>query len=309
LGARTGGPQQDDEDQAMDVHEGRLVKLYWTQRIADCNPDDPMHWLNRRANAGRMARIISRHEDNPSITPDYLQNLSDLTGPRRKRLYLGEWSMSEGAVFQEFDSDNHIVDPFIVPPEWPRFVGIDPGYDHPCAVLMVAVSPPPLERLYVIAESYMSNQPLEYHARKIIEMTEGHNVWAYYADPRHAFSKTAQSLQTIAQQLGRLTGKVWQKWVATEAKDAMVERLRQTMVDSRFRIFRTCGSTITELRSWRYKRNTRGESLSGDDQYEDKNNHSIDVLCGLVSSPLGWRKPAVPKVSSPRFSPPKRPSV
>src|SRR5690606_11565963 len=68
----------------------RNGRLPWQQQIAACNPGTPTHWLNQRANEGKMRRLISRHADNPRYmnadgTPTeegrtYLARLDDLTG-------------------------------------------------------------------------------------------------------------------------------------------------------------------------------------------------------------------------------------
>ena len=59
----------------------------YQQLIADCNPGAPTHWLNQRCNKGLTARLLSRHEDNPSISEDYLDRLRALSGVRRARLF------------------------------------------------------------------------------------------------------------------------------------------------------------------------------------------------------------------------------
>jgi len=89
--------------------------LPFQQAIADCNPGAPAHWLNQRAMQGRMTRLLSRHVDNPSLTPKYLATLAGLTGHRRSRLYEGRWVAAEGGVFPEFTVERNTVAPFSVP--------------------------------------------------------------------------------------------------------------------------------------------------------------------------------------------------
>jgi len=57
----------------------RNGKMPYQQAIADCNPSYPRHWLKVRADEGRMSRIQSRHEDNPTVTQSYLDRLSKLS--------------------------------------------------------------------------------------------------------------------------------------------------------------------------------------------------------------------------------------
>lgn len=123
-----GGPLQEGEQQAVDA-DGK--PRLWHQRIADCNPGAPTHWLNQRCNAGLMVRLLSRHSDNPSVTSDYLAGLDALTGVRRDRLFLGKWVQAEGVVYQDFDPAVHVIDRAPVPLDWPRYRLIDFGFNAP----------------------------------------------------------------------------------------------------------------------------------------------------------------------------------
>ena len=102
----------------------------YRQMIAECNPAHPGHWLMRRHQAGRMTRILSRHEDNPTCTPEYLATLSRLTGHRRARLFLGQWAAAEGLIYDRWDEAV-----FVRPRKgkWKRAIlPIDAGYSNPC---------------------------------------------------------------------------------------------------------------------------------------------------------------------------------
>lgn len=81
----------------------RNYRMPYQQMIADCNPVHPGHFLNQRAARGQMVRLLSRHKDNPSLRPEYLERLSNLTGARRGRLYEGKWVAQEGAVYELWD--------------------------------------------------------------------------------------------------------------------------------------------------------------------------------------------------------------
>src|SRR5579871_192987 len=77
----------------------RNGKMPFQQLIGDTNPDSPTHWLKRRADAGQTVLLESRHEDNPTVTPEYLATLDALTGARRLRLRFGKWVQAEGQVY------------------------------------------------------------------------------------------------------------------------------------------------------------------------------------------------------------------
>jgi PBSX family phage terminase large subunit len=82
----------------------------YQQLLLDCNPDAPHHWLYQRCAAGRCRLLESRHDENPTVTPEYLATLDALTGVRYQRLRLGLWVAAEGQVYAEWDPAVHRVD-------------------------------------------------------------------------------------------------------------------------------------------------------------------------------------------------------
>lgn len=90
----------------------------YQQLVCDCNPDAPTHWLNLRAAAGKMTRLLSRHVDNPSLTDEYLKRLAGLTGVRRSRLFEGKWVAAEGQVWADYDPAVHLIDSKRLVPIW-----------------------------------------------------------------------------------------------------------------------------------------------------------------------------------------------
>lgn len=133
--------------------------------LADCNPRQKSHWLNRRAHdpdrAGlpfvplkdRMQRIRGRLEDNPrwydhdrrewtKDGKDYITSMSrGFTGVNRERLLYGLWSNAEGALLPEWNPGVHVIDATLagksltikgwdrpVEIEW-TFAAMDAGYE------------------------------------------------------------------------------------------------------------------------------------------------------------------------------------
>lgn len=94
-------------------YDGR--PLFFEQGVCDCNPGSEYHWLNLRADEKRedgspmMRRLLSRHEDNPTVTEDYLDVLRNLAPVQRKRLYEGEWVSEAGQVWETFDRGRNIL--------------------------------------------------------------------------------------------------------------------------------------------------------------------------------------------------------
>lgn len=151
----------------------------YQQLIADCNPGAPTHWLNQRCNNGLATRILSRHEDNPSVDQAYLEKLRRLTGARRKRLYQGIWAAQEGLVY-DFDPAVHLVSRFDIPASWKKRRVIDFGFTNPFVCQWWAEDPD--GRQYRYREIYMTGRLTEDHQRKILYYSRGETYVQTIAD-------------------------------------------------------------------------------------------------------------------------------
>jgi PBSX family phage terminase large subunit len=167
----------EDDWEYLTTRLGRTVGIIpYSQIIADCNPSSPNHWLKRRAEAGKLKILESKHEDNPvlydasekrytSLGDAYIAKLDNLTGVRYQRLRKGLWVAAEGMVYSEFDWNAHIVDHFNPPKEWPRFWIVDFGYTHP--FVWQAWAKDEDGRLYRFAELYHTGLLVEDVAERI----------------------------------------------------------------------------------------------------------------------------------------------
>jgi phage terminase large subunit len=158
----------------------RNNRMPFQQAIADTNPDAPTHWLNRRASQGRMTRLITRHEDNPTVTPQYLARLDRLTGVRHARLWRGIWAAADGAVYDVWDPQRHIVEPFPIPATWRRIRAIDFGYTNPFVCQWWAIDPD--GRMYMYREIYRTRRLVRDHAEYIARLSQGERIDATVTD-------------------------------------------------------------------------------------------------------------------------------
>ena len=87
--------------------------------------------------------IPARLSDNPTLYKDgnYQAMLQTLPEVQRKRLLEGNWDVDEGAAFPEFNTEAHIIEPFMIPAGWTRVKGVDYGYGSPSAVIWAAIDP------------------------------------------------------------------------------------------------------------------------------------------------------------------------
>jgi PBSX family phage terminase large subunit len=154
------------------LRNGRISRQ---QLIMATNPGAPTHHLKQRANAGRCQMLYSQHEDNPRLYAggqwteygrDYLARLDSLTGARYQRMRWGKWVAAEGLVYEAWDPNVHLVDPFPVPADWTRWWSIDLGYVNPTVVQCWAEDRD--GRLWLYREFYRTKTLVEDHARTIL---------------------------------------------------------------------------------------------------------------------------------------------
>lgn len=161
----------------------------YQQIIADCNPQEPTHWLKERCDRGRCVYYHSTHEENPvyfdeirTVGPDgvelveykvteagaaYIAKLDALTGVRYQRLRLGNWVAAEGVIFEEWNPAKHLIDPFPIPLQWSRYWVVDFGFVNPTCVQWWAEDPD--GKLFMYRELYHTGWTPDVVAARCLE--------------------------------------------------------------------------------------------------------------------------------------------
>lgn len=199
----------DQLDWELLVSRLRNGVLSYQQLIADCNPADPYHWLKQRCDRGECLLLDTRHEDNPVLFDHgsgawtefgatYLTNLDTLTGYLHKRLRQGLWVAADGMFFTEWNPDLHIVDPFIIPEHWPRWIGVDYGFAAPWCCLWLTRDPETRD-MYVYRERYATGLRDEEQAAIIADESKDERIVARVLDPSMFNARTEQMRPSIAQ--------------------------------------------------------------------------------------------------------------
>lgn len=208
------------------------------QLIACCNPAEDTHWLHKRTIAGTTTELISRHKDNPLLWDDdeedwtsrgaeYMRRLDGLSGVRRRRLLEGEWSSAEGVVYEEWDSAIHLIDPFPIPEDWPRYWVVDFGFTNPFVCQWWAEDPD--GRLYLYREWYRTQMLVSDHAQAMDTLSADEpRPYVIVAD--HDAEGRAQLVSSLG------IGTIPAKKLVAEGIQAVKERLA-TQDDGKPRLF------------------------------------------------------------------------
>ncbi|MDQ8040657.1 PBSX family phage terminase large subunit [Cellulosimicrobium sp. XJ-DQ-B-000] len=131
------------------------------------NPDSPAHWfkakfLNKiglRDAEGQPVLPGWKYwhfvmDDNPSLTEDYKRRKrAEFTGLWFRRFILGEWVAAEGAIYDTWDPDRHVI-PFDNLPNLRDLVaiGVDYGTTNATAALLLGITAELNPRLVFVDE-------------------------------------------------------------------------------------------------------------------------------------------------------------
>jgi phage terminase large subunit len=286
--------------------------LSWQQQIAACNPAHPTHWIKQRSGRGQMRMLVSRHRDNPAYVladgtftdkgRDYFAKLDALTGVRQLRFRDGIWAAAEGLIYESFDEALHVIEPFKIPNEWTRWLGVDFGYTNPMVMQWWAEDGD--GRLYLYRETYRTQRLVEDHAKTALSLMRYPRGQWKEPQPRAIIcDHDAEDRATLEKHIG--LGTVAAKKTVSDGIQAVQSRLK-VQDDGRPRLFIVRGAlaerddalaerslptcTAEEVAGyvWAVKPGTGGAGLK--EQPLKENDHGLDALRYVVAErDLGGR--------------------
>src|SRR6056300_195365 len=214
--------------------------------------------------------IPARLQDNPFLAEDgeYERMLQSLPAIQRKQLLEGNWDISEGAAFAEFDTSVHVIPPFDLPSWWERLKGIDYGYASESCCLWGVIDPED-KTLIIYRELYRKGLTGEALGDTLTQMEESEIKSITGVLDTAAWSRTGYTGPTIGELLIQKGHKLRRADKNRQAGKVQIhEYLRPNQQTSRPRlqIFNTCTNLIKEL---------QGLPLSKSNP-EDVDTHSAD---------------------------------
>ena len=259
----------------IDMIDSRLSMPH-SMGIATCNPSHPEHkikkWIDMAAQGN--PRYYALHwtlEDNPYVDQDYKERLRDsTTGMFHKRNYLGLWCMAEGAIFDFFDKDIHVVKR---PPRAAEYfiAGLDYGISNAFACVVIGVSTGKYTQegmcMWVEAEYYWDckvkgRQKTNFEfANDICDFIEPYGVKQLYIDP------SALSFKVEMQRKG--------VHVIDANNDVLpgIEKMCSEMAKGNLYVMHTCQNLIKEIQNYVWD---SSKAKFGEDAPKKKGDHLID---------------------------------
>ena len=225
--------------------------------------------------------IPARLDDNPYLAEDgrYEQMLKALPAVQRKQLLEGNWDITEGAAFAEFDPDFHVIPPFQIPVGWERVKGIDYGYASESACVWGAIDPSD-RTLIIYRELYQKNLTGVDLAQLITQMEIEDPFSVAGVLDTAAWNRTGTTGPTVGETLVRAGHKLRRADKnRIQGKIQIHEYLKvQQSGRPRIQIFNTCPNLIRELQSITLDRS------NPEDVDTHAQDHAYDALRYLIMS-------------------------
>lgn len=177
----------DDFDTFDEAIRGDMPEGYFKQVTLTYNPWINTHWTKDRywdQDHPDTFTLTTTHKCNEWLDEADHSKYESLqfTNPERyKVVALGEYGIPSGVYFEEFRTDIHVIDPFVIPDHWRRYRTIDYGLDM-LACYWIAVDDS--GKAYVYKELYQSGLIISAAAKAIVEMTnEDEKIYKTFAPP------------------------------------------------------------------------------------------------------------------------------
>lgn len=146
--------------------------------LATTNPDGPAHWLRRKFLL-RVGELNLKYwhftlDDNPALDPDYVADLKrEYVGLWYRRFILGDWCLAEGAIFDMFDEQRHVVQDLPPINRW-LAVGIDHGSTNPFAAITLGLG---VDGLLYATSEYRFDSKLELVSKADPDYADDITTW------------------------------------------------------------------------------------------------------------------------------------
>lgn len=197
-----------------------------------------------------------------------------------RMFYLGQFDQPPGLIYSDYgdgyrEAGGHLVHPFDIPPEWPRYAGIDPGAVNTATIWLA--HDPGTNVYYVYHETLEGGKTTGEHASRALQQAEGVNIQQWYLG-----AKSEEQQRLDWRQAG-----IWALPPAITDVEAGIDRVIELWKTRRLFIFDTCTGLRDELGMYSREVGEDGQPI---EKIKDKGDyHRLDalryVVIGLSSAP------------------------
>ncbi len=288
-----------DEEPPKEIYDECLMRLLDTQGDfwLTMTPLKGLTWAydliyENRNNNPEVQYWQMEWADNPFLSRSEIAYLeSTLLEEEREARQYGRFIALSGLVYPEFDPNIHVIKPFDVPKGWYDKISIDPGYTAPLSCHWYACDDE--GTIYAIAEHYVKEKRVEWHASEIKKKSRGMEWPFTYNDKllavmdSAATQKTVNAEQTTAElftQHGVIPSFVNKDvWVGIQRikqylalrplPDDHPEKDKWPKGKPKFFITTDCPEMIKEFKTYRWEESRDGEPV---ERPQKKKDHAMD---------------------------------
>ena len=255
------------------------------------------HFKNKAAKQSYFL-VRAPSTENIHLPDGYVQSMLDSwSADRVKREIEGSFDAFEGQVYVEFRRDTHVIQPFKVPDDWTRVIGIDHGYRNFAAWIWGAVDYD--DNIYIYREFYEREWLIEEICKGnrkenkagVLQLSKGEKITQARIDPsvRAVRGATGHSDWDIYQDN---LPKDFPLMLANNDKQAGIDRVKSYLKINprtnkpRLFIFNTCQNLIDEMSKYRYKELQHGQVGKQAEKEEPVkvHDHALDAMRYLIMS-------------------------
>jgi PBSX family phage terminase large subunit len=279
------------------------------------NPEGPAHWLKKefldkaavwldhdsqviRTKPGPgvldLARFSFRLTDNSHLPRAYVDSLwLEFSGLWRKRLLEGLWVVAEGAVYDMFDTERHVVEEL---PTIKRYIAasVDYGVTNPFHALLIGLGAD--RKLYVVSEWRWDSRA---RRRQLTDVEYSAKLTEWLGSVRHPgsalYGVTPERIVVDPSAASFRVQLFRDRRQPVAAENEVLDGIRcvsSLLGTGRLLIHKSCTHLISEMQgySWDEKKAAKGE-----DAPVKKDDHGTDALrYGLYSTRSVWRNLILP---------------
>ncbi len=157
----------------LSIHQGRLLATTTLYSVGWLKQQVYDRWLSGDPNFDiiQFTSIL-----NPLFPrEEYERAEQTLPTWKFRMFYKGEFDRPPGLIYSDYDESIHLVHkPFIIPPQWPRYVGLDPGSVNEWGVWVA--EDPSTHTYFIYRETELGYLTSSEKAEKLLALAKGENV-------------------------------------------------------------------------------------------------------------------------------------
>ncbi len=277
-----------DEESPQDVYTECLTRTATTQGIVliTFTPLEGVTQMvsdfTKKAEEGANYMVRAAWRDAPHLTEkDKTELLASFPKHEHAARSEGVPLAGSGLIFQ-VDEAALLVEPFDIPRHWPRIGGLDFGWDHPTAGVVLAWDRD-TDTVYLIWEYREKEKTPEYHSRQLRDVGQ----WVPWAWPHDGLQHDKGSGDQLAEKyrehhLNMLPERATHP-DGTNGVEAGLMDMLERMEQGRFKIFKDCTMWLEERRGYCRK---DGKVVKERDDVISASRYAIMMLRHAATKPI-----------------------